>query len=74
MSNSSDNSGEQSPQAQSKPKTLPLRDTWVVDADLMQSPQAGSAEAWLVDNQAALESSNAFVQETGLPLARFRNF
>ncbi len=32
------------------------------------------AEVWLVENREALESSNAFVEAHGLPLARYRNF
>jgi antitoxin CcdA len=32
------------------------------------------AEQWQAENAAALESSNAFVREHGLPLARYRRF
>lgn len=32
------------------------------------------AEVWLAENREALESSNAFVEAHGLPLARHRNF
>lgn len=32
------------------------------------------AEVWLAENREALESSNAFVEAHGLPLARYRNF
>ncbi|MBV8124466.1 MAG: type II toxin-antitoxin system CcdA family antitoxin [Burkholderiaceae bacterium] len=31
-------------------------------------------EQWLAENQAALDSSNAFVEQHGLPLAQYRNF
>jgi antitoxin CcdA len=31
-------------------------------------------ERWLAENQDALESSNAFVEQHGLPLAQYRNF
>lgn len=31
-------------------------------------------ERWLAENQDALESSNAFVEQHGLPLAAYRNF
>lgn len=31
-------------------------------------------ERWLAENRAALESSNAFVERHGLPLARYRGF
>lgn len=32
------------------------------------------AEVWLAENREALESSNAFVEAHGLPLAQYRNF
>lgn len=32
------------------------------------------AQLWLQENQAALESSNAYVEQHGLPLARHRGF
>lgn len=32
------------------------------------------AEQWLEENRAALESSNAYVEKHGLPLARYRQF
>jgi antitoxin CcdA len=32
------------------------------------------AEVWLAENREALESSNAYVEAQGLPLARHRNF
>jgi len=32
------------------------------------------AEKWLEENRAALDSSNAYVEAHGLPLARFRQF
>lgn len=32
------------------------------------------SERWLAENQDALESSNAFVEQQGLPLAQYRNF
>jgi antitoxin CcdA len=31
-------------------------------------------ERWLAENQEALDSSNAFVEQHGLPLAQYRNF
>jgi antitoxin CcdA len=31
-------------------------------------------ERWLAENQDALDSSNAFVEQHGLPLAQYRNF
>jgi antitoxin CcdA len=32
------------------------------------------AERWLAENRQAIESSNAFVERHGLPLARYRQF
>lgn len=32
------------------------------------------AELWLTENREAIESSNAYVEAHGLPLARFRQF
>jgi antitoxin CcdA len=31
-------------------------------------------ERWLAENQDALQSSNAFAEQHGLPLAQYRNF
>lgn len=50
--------------------------------NLSQAAEAGvagavarkRAEVWLAENREALESSNAFVEANGLPLARYRNF
>lgn len=32
------------------------------------------AELWLAENRAALDSSNAYVEQHGLPLAQYRGF
>jgi len=32
------------------------------------------AQRWQSENREALESSNAFVEQNGLPLAKFRQF
>ena len=32
------------------------------------------AELWLAENRAALDSSNAYVEQYGLPLAQYRGF
>lgn len=56
-----------------------------VGADLAAAPRAveGRAEpasvrehaaCWLAENQRALASSNAYVEQRGLPLARYRRF
>lgn len=42
--------------------------------DLVQAIVELRAAAWLEENQAALESSNAYVEQHGLPLAQYRGF
>ena len=48
----------------------------VVDPDqrLPSAVVTEQVDLWLKDNQAALDSSNAFIEKNGLPLAKFRNF
>jgi len=41
---------------------------------LSRAVAAKQAAMWLQDNQAALDSSNAYVEKHGLPLAKHRNF
>lgn len=53
-----------------------------LDINISQAAEAGVAKAiaekraeiWLKNNQSALESSNAYVEQHGLPLARYRSF
>ena len=53
-----------------------------LEVNLSQAAEMGIAaavvqrrqEVWLAENRDALESSNAYVEEHGLPLARYRNF
>lgn len=50
--------------------------------NVSQAAEVGVADAvarkraavWLAENREALESSNAFVETHGLPLAQYRNF
>ena len=41
---------------------------------LRQAVASAKAAAWKRENQTALESSNAWVENYGLPLERFRRF
>ncbi|MDP3031004.1 MAG: type II toxin-antitoxin system CcdA family antitoxin [Rhodocyclaceae bacterium] len=41
---------------------------------LAQAIAERRASLWLEENRAALESSNAFVEQHGLPLAKYRSF
>jgi antitoxin CcdA len=70
-----------------KPANLSLDDALVQEAralniNLSRAAEAGLRRAvaearaaeWLAENAAALESSNRFVLEHGLPLGRYRPF
>lgn len=39
-----------------------------------QAVAAAKAEQWKAENAAALQSSNAWVEQNGVPLERYRNF
>ena len=59
-----------------------LQEARALGINISRSAEAGIAEAvgksrrerWLLENAAALESSNAYVDNYGLPLARYRQF
>jgi len=61
---------------------LLLAEAKELDINISQAAEAGVARAiaekraamWLESNQSALESSNAYVEQHGLPLARYRSF
>lgn len=44
------------------------------EAGVRSAVAAARSEKWQADNAAALQSSNAYVEEHGLPLDRFRQF
>lgn len=59
-----------------------LKEARALGINVSRSAEAGIAEAvkwrkqekWLEENASALESSNTYVEENGLPLARHRRF
>jgi antitoxin CcdA len=59
-----------------------LADAKALDINVSRAAETGIAEAvraekgrrWLEENRAALESSNAWVEKHGLPLAEYRMF
>ncbi len=59
-----------------------IEEARVLNVNISQAAEAGlkaalaakRAELWLQENQAAIESSNAYVAEKGLPLAKYRGF
>lgn len=57
-----------------KAKALKINISKAAEEGVARAVAARQAEIWLENNAAALESSNAYVEKNGLPLARFRNF
>ena len=55
-------------------KALNINISQAAEAGLAQAVAARRAECWLAENKEALESSNAYVETHGLPLARYRTF
>ncbi len=59
-----------------------LADAKSLDINVSRAAETGIAEAvraekgrrWLEENREALESSNAWVEKNGLPLAKYRRF
>ncbi len=75
------------PGAARKPTNVTLDEVLLLEAkalriNISQAAEAGLALAvaerraaqWLEENRRALDSSNAYVEQHGLPLAQFRNF
>lgn len=75
------------PGALRKPTNVTLDEALLIEAkalriNISQAAEAGLARAvaerraahWLAENHAALESSNAYVEQHGLPLAQHRHF
>lgn len=55
-------------------KALKINVSQASEQGLRQAIAARRAELWLAENRQALDSSNAFVERHGLPLARYRRF
>lgn len=55
-------------------KALNINISQAAEAGLARAVAEKRAERWLADNREAVESSNAYVEEHGLPLARYRGF
>jgi antitoxin CcdA len=59
-----------------------LAEARALEVNISRAAEQGLARAiaerraalWLEENQAALESSNAYVEQHGLPLAQYRGF
>ena len=55
-------------------KSLGINISKASEEGLSRAVAARQEAIWLQSNQAALESSNAYVDRNGLPLAKHRNF
>ncbi|HEX7639029.1 MAG TPA: type II toxin-antitoxin system CcdA family antitoxin [Burkholderiaceae bacterium] len=55
-------------------RALGVNVSQAAEAGLAEAVARRRAERWLAENDAALASSNAFVDSQGLPLAAHRNF
>ncbi len=55
-------------------RALEVNISRAAEAGLAQAIAARRAELWAEENRAALESSNAYVERSGLPLADYRGF
>lgn len=55
-------------------KRLDINISQACEEGLEQKVAKTRAEAWLEENREAIESSNAYVEKQGLPLARYRMF
>lgn len=57
-----------------KAKALHINVSQAAEAGIAQAIARKQAEIWLKENKSAIDSSNAFVEEHGLPLAKYRMF
>ena len=55
-------------------KSLNINISQAAEAGLARAVAERRAEMWLAENRGALDSSNAYVEANGLPLARYRAF
>lgn len=55
-------------------KALQINISQAAEAGVAQAITHARSELWLAENQEAIESSNAYVEKHGLPLAKYRMF
>ena len=58
----------------SEAKALKINVSKAAEAGLVIALAEKRSELWLAENRAALESSNNYVEQNGLPLAQYRAF
>lgn len=55
-------------------KALGVNASRAAEAGVREAVRAAKAEAWLRENAEAIAGWNAWVEENGLPLAKYRQF
>ncbi|MFC3338717.1 type II toxin-antitoxin system CcdA family antitoxin [Paracandidimonas soli] len=55
-------------------KALQINVSQAAEAGVAQAITRARSELWLAENQEAIESSNAYAEKYGLPLAKYRLF
>ena len=58
----------------SEAKALKINVSKAAEAGLVIALAEKRSTLWLAENRAALESSNSYVEQHGLPLAQYRTF
>jgi len=58
----------------SEAKALQINISQAAEAGVAQAIARTRSERWLAENKEAIDSSNAFVEKHGLPLAKYRMF
>ena len=58
----------------SEAKALKINISKAAEAGLVIALAEKRSALWLAENRAALESSNSYVDQNGLPLAQYRTF
>lgn len=58
----------------SEAKALKINVSKAAEAGLVIALSEKRSELWLAENRGALDSSNSYVEQYGLPLAQYRSF
>ncbi|MDF2176873.1 type II toxin-antitoxin system CcdA family antitoxin [Aliiglaciecola sp. CAU 1673] len=55
-------------------KALGINLSQSAEVGIRQAITSAKREQWLAENESAINSSNAFVEQSGMPLAQYRYF
>ncbi len=62
------------PQTLARARELKINLSEAAEQGVVAAISKKMTELWVQENRAALESSNAYVEQMGIPLAKYRNF